>query len=120
MRQTLGQHYADLLRGERGPNPRALDTALRRLFAAAGARRRGGSATGLLRRATPALARRIATRLDVSDYLAKEVIAMVIGRCRALGLRVRGSRRQALRRAERLIANQVGRTMRQRGPRLSL
>lgn len=120
MRQTLGQHYADLLRGERGPNPRALDTALRRLFVAGDARRGGRSAIGLLRQATPSLARRIAMRLDVSDYLVKEVIAMVIGRCRALGLRVRGSRREALPRAERLIANQVGRTMRQRGPRLSL
>ncbi|MBX3703321.1 MAG: putative zinc-binding metallopeptidase [Steroidobacteraceae bacterium] len=120
MRQTLGQHYADLLRGERGPNPRALDTALRRLFVAAEGRRRGSSAISLLRRETPALTRRIAVRLDVSDYLVREVIAMVIGRCRALGLRIRGSRREALPRAERLIANQVGRTMRQRGPRLSL
>lgn len=120
MRQTLGQHYALLLRGERGPNPRALDAALGRLFAAAGAGRRERSATSLLRREAPSLTHRIATRLDVSDYLVREVIAMVIGRCRALGLGVRGSRREALARAERLIANQVGRTMRQRGPRLSL
>jgi hypothetical protein len=117
---TLGQHYSELLRGERGPNAPALDSALRRLFVVQIGRRRGSSAISLLRKATPVLTRRISRRLDVNDYLVGEVIAMVIGRCRALGLRVRGSRREALPRIERLIANQVGRTMRQYGPRLSL
>lgn len=120
MGKTLGQHYSDLLRGERGPNAPALDRALRRLFVAGAVYRRGSSAISLLRKAGPALARRVARRLDVSEYLVKEVIAMVIDRCRALGLRVRGSRRDALPRVERLIANQVGRTMRQYGPRLAL
>ena len=120
MRMTLGQYYSKLLRGERGPNAPALDRALRRLFMTRDPSQRGSSAISLLRRATPYLKRRIALHLDVSDYLVGEVIAMVIGRCRALGLRVRGSRREALHRVERLIANQVGRTMRQYGPRLSL
>jgi hypothetical protein len=120
MRMTLGQHYSQLLRGERGPNAPALDRALRRLFMTQDASHRGSSAISLLRKATPFLKRRIAQHLDVSDYLVGEVIAMVIGRCRALGLRVRGSRRETLQRVERLIANQVGRTMRQYGPRLSL
>jgi hypothetical protein len=120
MSRTLGQHYSDLLRGERGPNAPALDAALKRLFASAAVYGRGSSAISLLRKAGPALTRRIAARLDVSEYLVKEVTAMVIDRCRALGLRVRGSRREALARAERLIANQAGRTMRHYGPRLAL
>lgn len=120
MRMTLGQHYSELLRGERAPNARALDLALRRLFMADDGAHRGSSAISLLRKATPFLRRRIAQHLDVSDYQVEEVIAMVIVRCRSLGLRVRGSRREALVRVERLITRQVARTMRQYGPLLSL
>jgi hypothetical protein len=120
MRRTLGQHYADLLRGERGPNAPALDASLKRLFVPDDGRHRGSSAIGLLRRIGPALTRRVAANLDVSDYLVREVIAMAIDRCRALGLRVRGSRREAVPRLERLITNQVGRTVRRHGPRLVL
>ncbi len=120
MRMTLGQHYSELLRGERGPNAPALDTSLRRLFMTDDGRHRGSSAISLLRKATPYLRRRIARRLDVSDYLVEEVIAMIIVRCRSLGLRVRGSRRDAIARLERLITHQVARTMRHYGPLLSL
>ncbi len=120
MRMTLGQHYSELLRGERGPNAPGLDRALRRLFRVDDGSHRGYSAISLLRKAMPVLRRRIAARLDVSDYMVEEVVTMIIGRCRSLGLRVRSSRREALKRVEHLIANQVGRTMRQYGPRLSL
>ncbi len=120
MRMTLGQHYSELLRGERAPNARALDAALRRLFMTDDGSHRGSSAISLLRKATPFLRRRVAARLDVSDYLVEEVVAMVIVRCRSLGLRVRGSRREALARVERLITRQVARTMRHYGPQLSL
>jgi hypothetical protein len=44
----------------------------------------------------------------------------MIARCRSLGLRLRGPRRAAERRAERLATAQVARAMRSFGPRLSL
>ena len=117
---TLREYYDRLAHRGRGRNAARIDRSLLRLFARQGKGRRRMSAARLLRERTPELRRRIARRLDVSEYLVGEVVRHMISRCRSLGLHLRGSRRHAQRRAERLVARQVARAMRQFGPRLSL
>jgi hypothetical protein len=119
-RFTLREYYERLARRGRGRNVARIDRSLLRLFAREGEGRRRMSAARLLRERAPVLRRRIALRLDVSEYLVGEVVKHMIARCRSLGLRLRGPRRVAERRAERLATAQVGRAMRSFGPRLSL
>jgi hypothetical protein len=56
----------------------------------------------------------------VSEYLVEEVMRRMIRRSRALGLRVRGSRRDARAGLARVVAAEVAQLMRQCGPRQSL
>jgi Putative zinc-binding metallo-peptidase len=117
---TLREYYDRVVHRGRGRNAARIDRSLLRLFAREGKGRRRMSAARMLRERRPALQRRIARRLDVSEYLVGEVVRHMIVRCRSLGLHLRGSRRAAQARAERLAARQVARVMRQFGPRLSL
>jgi hypothetical protein len=117
---TLREYYGQQARRGRGRNAARVDRALLRLFARAGEQRRRTSAARMLRERSPALRRRIARRLDVSEYVVGEVVRHMIARCRSLGLQLRGSRRESERRAERFAAAQVARLMRQFGPRLTL
>jgi hypothetical protein len=119
-RLTLREYYERLARRGRGRNAARIDRSLLRLFTREAEGRRRMSAARLLRERAPVLRRRVARRLDVSEYLVGEVIRHMIARCRSLGLRLRGPRRDAERRAERLASAQVARAMRNFGPRLSL
>lgn len=117
---TLREYYGRLAGRGRGRNAARVDRALLRLFAREGEGRRRTSAARMLRELAPVLRRRIARRLDVSEYLVGEVVRHMIARCRTLGLQLRASRRDAERRAGRLVMAQVARVMRQFGPRLTL
>jgi len=113
---TLRRYYQRQPRRDHGQGAPRMDAALRRLFERPGPGRRRPGAARLLREESPRLRRRLARRLDVSEYLVQEVVSRLSTRCSALGLRVRGSRRAARPRLERLVAAEVARTMRQCGP----
>ncbi|MGQ0430268.1 MAG: putative zinc-binding metallopeptidase [Gammaproteobacteria bacterium] len=119
-RLTLGRHYRRLARRGRGASAPRTDAALTRLFAPAGGRRRRTGAARMIREELPHIRRRVARRLDVSEYLVGEVAKRMIARSRALGLQLRGTRRAARAAFERVLAAEVARSMRQFGPRLSL
>jgi hypothetical protein len=114
---TLARYCRRAARRRHGPSSPRIDAALRRLFAPPAPGRRRASAARLLREELPSLRRRVARRLDVSEYLVQEVVHRMIARSRARGLALRGSRRAARGRLERLVAAEVARSMRQCGPR---
>jgi hypothetical protein len=116
-RLTLGQYYARLARGQRGPGAPRVDAALRRLFSPRGAGRRRTLAARVLREELPVLRRRVARELGVSEYLVQEVVLRMIERCRALDLVLKGARRDTRARLARLVAAEVAQSMRQCGPR---
>jgi hypothetical protein len=117
---TLGRYYGRLGARSRGPNAPRIDAALRRLFAAAAPGRKRADAARVIREQLPALRRRVARQLGVSEYLVQEIAARVIARSRALGLRLRGSRRALRPRLAGLLAAEVAHSMGQCGPRQSL
>ncbi len=119
-RLTLGQYLRRVTRRARGPSAPRVDAALRRLFVPAGTGRRRARAARLLREELPRLRRRLARRLDVSEYVVREVVNHMIARSRDLDLQLRGTRRAARAPLERIVAAEVLRTMRDCGPRLSL
>jgi hypothetical protein len=116
-RLTLGQYFRRLARRRRGPSAPRTDAALRRLFVPRGTGRRRASGARLMREEMPRLRRRIARQLGVSEYFVQEVVLRMIGRSRALDLQLRGSRRAARPRLERLVAAEVASSMHQCGPR---
>lgn len=119
-RLTLGRYYRRLAPRQRGPGAPRIDAALRRLFVPREPGRRRASGARLMREELPRLRRRVARQLGVSEYLVREVVLRMIVRSRALDLQLRGSRRSARPRLERLVAAEVARSMRQCGPRQTL
>jgi hypothetical protein len=117
---TLGRYYGRFAAPRRGPSAPRIDAALRRLFAPAGVGRRRPEAARLLREELPRLRSGVARQLDVSEYLVGEVVNRMIARSKALGLQLRGSRRDARARLAGLVAAEAARSMRQCGPRQSL
>jgi hypothetical protein len=117
---TLERYYRRVARGAHGPSAPRIDAALRRLSAPPGPGRQRPAMARVLREESPRLRCRVAKRLDVSEYLVQEVVNRMIVRSRALGLRLRGSRRAARARLEPLVATEVARSMHQCGPWLSL
>lgn len=117
---TLGRYYGRVGARARGPNSPRIDAALRRLFAAEADGRQRADAARVIREQLPGLRRRVARQLGVSEYLVQEVASRVLARSRALGMRLRGSRRSVRPRLADLIAAEVLHSMRQCGPRQSL
>jgi hypothetical protein len=74
----------------------------------------------VLREEMPRVRRRVARELNVSEYLVQEVMRRMIARSRALGLRLRGSRRASRPKLVRMVAAEVAHSMHQCGPRQSL
>jgi hypothetical protein len=66
------------------------------------------------------LRRRVTGRLDASDYLVKELLDHLIERSRNLRLLVRGEKRKAVRRVERLLVVLTLKSQKGAGPWLAL
>jgi hypothetical protein len=119
-RLTLGRYYRRLAHRQGGPSAPRVDAALRRAFAPPAPGRRRPSGARVLREEMPRVRRRVARELNVSEYLVQEVMRRMIARSRALGLRLRGSRRASRPKLVRMVAAEVIHSMHQCGPRQSL
>lgn len=119
-RRTLREHYKAMVRHYRSDDVEKIDKILERVFTSR--RRRAGQmrASSFLREHTPLLRRRVAARMDASEYLVDELVDHLVSRTRALRLLVRGEKRQALRRAERLLAALVSKAQKGVGPWIAL
>lgn len=119
-RRTLREHYATMLRHYSGDDADKIDKILHRVFTLRRSRANQMRASTFLRRQGPRLRRRVAARLDASDYLVKELLDHLIERSRALRLLVRGEKRKAARRAERLLVVLTRKSQKGVGPWLAL
>jgi hypothetical protein len=119
-RRTLREHYAAMLRHYRGDDAEKIDKILERVFTRRRTRAGQMRASAFLRQNGPLLRRRVARRLGASEYLVEELLGHLTGRTRALRLLVRGEKRKALRRAERLLMALTSKSQRGAGPWLAL
>ncbi|HSN92037.1 MAG TPA: putative zinc-binding metallopeptidase [Anaeromyxobacteraceae bacterium] len=117
---TLRQHYAAKLRHYGRAEADRVDAILKRVFARARPGSRRMRASTFLRLNGPRLRRRVARRLEASEYAVREQLDLLVERSRALRLRVRGDRRRAARRAERLLVVLTRKSQRGPGPWLAL
>jgi len=119
-RRTLRQHYAAMVRHYRGDDSERIDKILHRVFTAERSRAGQMRASAFLRGHAPALRRRVAARLGASEYLVGELLGHLQGRSRDLRLLVRGEKRRALRRVERLLIALTARAQTGVGPWIAL
>jgi hypothetical protein len=114
-RRTLREHYRRKIERYRGAGSVAIDARLERICATNGD---GLRAATLLRRLRSRLRARVAEASAASQYEVHQALRDVIVRCDTLGLVVRGDRRLAAQRFERLLTRLVGHRHRGAGPRL--
>lgn len=119
-RRTLREHYAVMLRHYSGDDADKIDRILGHVFTRRRSRVNQMRASTFLRRNGPRLRRRVAARVDASDYLIKELLDHLIERSRSLRLLVRGEKRKAVRRAERLLVVLTLKSQKGAGPWLAL
>jgi hypothetical protein len=119
-RRTLREHYAAMVRHYRSDDAERIDKILKRVFTATRSRSNQARASAFLRERAPVLRRRVARRLGASEYLVQEMLDHLIERCRALRLLVRGEKRRAARRAERLLTVLVAKAKSGVGPWIAL
>ena len=119
-RRTLRQHYAAMVRHYRSDDSERIDKILHRVFTTERSRARQMRASTFLREHAPALRRRVAARLDASEYLVGELLGHLQGRSRDLRLHVRGEKRRALHRVERLLAALTAKARTGVGPWIAL
>jgi hypothetical protein len=119
-RRTLRQHYAAMVRHYRADDAEKIDKILQRVFTNRRQRVRQMRASTFLRLHGPRLRRRVAARLDASEYLVQELLDHLIGRVRVLRLLVRGEKRKAVRRVERLLLVLVRKSQKGVGPWMAL
>ena len=119
-RRTLREHYAIMLRHYSGDDADKIDKILQRVFTRRRSRINQMRASTFLRHNRARLRRRVAGRMDASEYLVNELLDHLIERVRSLRLLVRGDKRKAVRRAERLLAVLTGKSQKGAGPWLAL
>jgi hypothetical protein len=119
-RRTLREHYAVMVRHYRSDDAEKIDKILQRVFTARRQRSAQMRASVFLRENSSLLRRRVARRLDASEYLVQELLDHLIGRTRTLRLLVRGEKRKALRRVERLLVALTHKSQKGVGPWIAL
>lgn len=119
-RRTLREHYATMLRHYSGDDADKIDKILRRVFTRRRSRSNQMRASTFLRLNRARLRRRVTGRLDATDYLVNELLDHLTERTRALRLLVRGDKRKAVRRAERLLVVLTLKSQKGAGPWLAL
>jgi hypothetical protein len=119
-RRTLREHYRVMVGHYRGDDAEKIDKILLRLFARR--RQRPGQLRGstLIRENHAVLRRRVMVRTEANAYLVQSLIEHLEGRARQLGLFVKGDRRQALRRLERLLVTLAAKSSKGVGPWIAL
>jgi hypothetical protein len=102
--RTLAQHYRRKLARQRYYRRGLADEYLLRLFAPGLMRRRGATrAATLLRANRKSLIASVSRELGLERYSVQQIVRMLIERCEALKLYVRGNRRDAVRNARWLL-----------------
>jgi hypothetical protein len=91
---TLRQHYERKLARYRMPRRSGADELLLKVFTAAPRRRTAPKAATVLREMRNPLRNQIVRSGAFSEYLVHQVLRLMIDRCEALGLYVRGPRRE--------------------------
>lgn len=119
-RRTLRQHYTAMVRHYRGDEAEKIDKILERVFTMRRKRVGQQRASTFLRENAGVLRRRVTARLDASGYLVDELLDHLTGRSRALRLLVRGEKRRALRRVERLLVTLTAKAQKGLGPWIAL
>ena len=119
-RRTLRQHYAAMISHYRGDDAAKIDKILGRVFTVRRTRAGQMRASAFLREHAPALRRRVARRTGASEYLVDELLDHLRSRSRSLRLLVRGEKRKALRRVERLLVTLAAKAQTGVGPWLAL
>jgi len=97
--RTLREHYRRKQARYEIDTTRSYDRPLLRVFVPQEERPRGRLASSLLREMRPQLRRLLVRRVRMHPYIANHVMRTAVQRARVLGLRVRGSRREAQRQA---------------------
>jgi hypothetical protein len=105
--RTLREHYAERLARHARHRSRRADGVLQRVFTARPARRVAPRASTLLRSVKPTLVDSVARTAGVDRYSVYQVLRRATVRAEQLKLRVRGSRREALKKSRRMIARLV-------------
>ena len=113
---SLREHYRRKIERYRDVGALAIDTRLARICGASGPG--DVRAATLLRRLRRRLRARVAEDTGASQYEVHQALRDVIARCDVLTLVVRGDRRVAAQRFERLLTRLVGDRHRGNGPRL--
>lgn len=90
LRQTLGEHYAARRATYGVEEPELYDRDLRRLFSSAPEHAKNPSAARFLSRQRKEACRLVRRWSGVYQYTIDQVLREMIGRCRALGLRLAG------------------------------
>ena len=119
-RRTLRQHYAAMVRHYRSDDVEKIDNILCRVFTTRRSRAGQLRASRFLRENAPLLRRRVASRLDATEYLVQEMLDHLIDRSRRMRLLVRGEKRKALRRVERLLVTLTRKAQKGVGPWIAL
>lgn len=94
--RTLAQHYRRKLAHNRQYRLGLADELLRRIFSPERARKGAARASALLRAQEKQLTNAVARELAMEPYSVNQILRMLIERCEALKLYVRGSRRDAV------------------------
>ena len=92
--RTLRQHYEWKMARYRLPRRSSADELLLKVFTATPRRRDAARAATVLREMRLELRRRIVGSGAFSEYLVHQVLRLMIARCEALGLYMRGTRRE--------------------------
>jgi hypothetical protein len=118
--RTLAQHYRRKLARNRLIRRGLADELLQRAFAPQRSRRAAPRAATLLRAHGRRLARTVARALAVEHYSVLQILYMLIERCEALQLHVRGNRRDALRYSRWMLERLTGLYSQSETPHLPL
>jgi hypothetical protein len=118
--RTLRQHYERKLAHYRMPRRSGADELLLKVFTAVPRTRTRPKAATLLREWRTPLRRQVLRSGAFSDYLLHQVLRLMIERCDALNLYVRGSRRELKTHLQWVIAHLAESYEERRLPRVSL
>ena len=105
--RTLAQHYRRRLMRRRRYRRGLAEELLRKVFSSERPRSGSMRAAALLRALKSTLVASVARELGIERYSVHQIVRMLIERCEALQLHVRGSRRDAARHARWAIARLV-------------
>jgi hypothetical protein len=94
--RTLAQHYRRKLANNRQYRLGLADELLRKIFSPERSRKGAARASALLRAQEKQLTNAVARELAMEPYSVNQILRMLIERCEALKLYVRGSRRDAV------------------------